>query len=62
VATRLPASTALAKIFITRPLMTFSIDMGELSAQALSNVGASQRNRRQRRDALEMGFLICRLY
>jgi hypothetical protein len=32
VASRLPASTALAKIIITRPLMTFSIDMGGLSA------------------------------
>jgi hypothetical protein len=62
VARRLPASTALAKIIITRPLMTFSIDAGELSAQALSDAGVSQRNRRQRRDGLEMGFVICRLY
>jgi hypothetical protein len=62
VARRLPASTALAKIIITRPLMTFSIDAGELSAQARQTRAFSQRNRRQRRDGLEMGFVIFRLY
>jgi hypothetical protein len=62
VARRLPESTALAKIIIIRPLMTFSIVMGGPSAQALSDVGAPQQDKRQRRDALEMGMLVRRLY
>jgi hypothetical protein len=47
VARRLPASTALAKIIITRPLMTFSFGMGGIFRhRALSDAGVSQAGKR----------------
>ena len=43
VATRLQASTALAKIIITRPLMTFSVRMGRTVRQSSSQTPAYPR-------------------
>src|SRR4030081_2559968 len=58
VASRLPASTALAKIIITRPLMTFSIGMGGLFRRGSGQTPrVSRQDKRRRRDELEIGVL-----
>jgi len=59
----LPASTALAKIIITRPLMTFSFGMGgTFRHRALSDAGVSEEDKCRRRDVLKMRMLICRCH
>src|SRR3982075_1926294 len=63
VARRLPASTALAKIIITRPLTIFSFGMGgTFRHRTLSDAAVSEEGKRQRRDGLKMRILICRFY
>jgi hypothetical protein len=42
--------------------MTFSIGWTDIPPQSLSDVGVSQQGEYQRRDRLEMGMLISRLY
>src|SRR3981081_3363234 len=63
VARRLPASTALAKIIIPRPLTIFSFGMGgTFRHRTLSDAAVSEEGNRQRRDGLKMRILICRFY
>src|ERR1700682_697255 len=63
VARRLPASTALAKIIITRPLMTFSFGMGgTFRHRASSDAGVPEEDKCRRRDGLKMRIVICRFH
>src|SRR6266853_2689875 len=63
VARRLPASTALARIIVTRPLITFSFGMGGTCRhRALSDAGVSEEDKCRRRDGLKMRMLICRFH
>jgi hypothetical protein len=60
---RPPASTALASIINTRPLIIFSFGMGDTFRRKFSSdAGASEATERRRRDGLKMGIAVCRLH